>query len=72
MSNLFRSATGFSQDISSWNVNNVTNMDYMFLSATTFNQDLSSWCVSRNPSHNDFDVDATSWVLPKPVWGTCP
>jgi hypothetical protein len=51
----------------------VTNMDEMFRSATLFNQDLSSWCVSLIPSLPTlFDFFATSWVLPKPVWNTCP
>lgn len=48
-------------------------MDQMFYGATSFNQDLSGWCVSNIPSlPNGFDTGATSWVLPKPIWGTCP
>ena len=39
----------------------------------SFNQDLSSWCVSLIPSlPSNFDTGATSWVLLRPVWGTCP
>jgi hypothetical protein len=48
-------------------------MDQMFRVATSFNQDLSSWCVSLIPlSPSNFATGATAWVLPKPVWGTCP
>jgi hypothetical protein len=48
-------------------------MDTMFSDATSFNQDLSGWCVPTIPSlPTDFDTGASSWVLPRPVWGTCP
>jgi surface protein len=95
---MFKNATSFDQDISNWNVYNVTNMSYMFYSATSFNynlsswdvsgvnnmtsmfqyatsfdSDLSSWCVASIPSlPTNFDTGASSWVLSRPVWGTCP
>jgi hypothetical protein len=48
-------------------------MSYMFYGATSFNQNLSGWCVSNiTSSPNSFDYQATSWVLARPVWGTCP
>jgi len=48
-------------------------MSYMFGFATSFNQDLSSWCVTNITSPPiAFDTGATSWVLPRPIWGTCP
>jgi surface protein len=73
MFSMFRSASSFNSDISSWNVSNVTDMGLMFFSSTSFNQDLSGWCVSLIPTEPTFfDFDATSWVLPRPVWGTCP
>jgi surface protein len=66
-------STPFNQNIGNWNVSSVTTMSYMFFNAALFNQDLSSWCVTNIPSiPTDFDTGATSWVLPKPVWGTCP
>ena len=37
----------FNQDISSWDVSNVTNMAGMFWGCKTFNQDISSWDVSN-------------------------
>jgi len=51
----------------------VTDMDGMFWDASAFNQDLSGWCVSVIPSKPvDFDDGADSWILPRPVWGSCP
>jgi surface protein len=72
MSGMF-SNTPFNQNISGWDVSNVFNMGQMFQNATAFNQDLSGWCVTNIPSTpTDFATGATAWVLPKPVWGTCP
>ena len=70
---MFNGASAFNQPLNSWNVSNVTSMSYMFNSASAFNQDLSQWCVSNITEHlSTFDLDATNWTLPKPVWGTCP
>ena len=53
MERLFEHKADFNQDISSWDVSNVTNMRYMFESASSFNQDISGWDVSSvtNMSH---------------------
>ena len=53
MNALFQDATAFNQDISSWDVSNVTGMNAMFQDATAFNQDISSWDVSNVTTMDD-------------------
>jgi len=47
MDGMFRNATLFNQDLSSWNVSRVTTMLDMFNNATAFNQNLNSWNTSN-------------------------
>ena len=73
MNYMFRDADDFNGNIGSWDVTSGPDMTAMFFEAAAFNQDLSGWCVSLiTSSPTDFDHMATSWVLARPVWGTCP
>ncbi|MGI6395468.1 MAG: BspA family leucine-rich repeat surface protein [bacterium] len=73
MGRMFKDARAFNQDIGKWNVSGTSNMKNMFENAKAFNQDLSNWCVRYiHEKPEDFDTDANAWVLPRPVWGTCP
>ena len=47
MESLFENATEFNQDLSLWDVHQVTNMYKMFSNARAFDQDLSPWEVSN-------------------------
>ena len=57
----------FNQDISSWDVSNVTDMNYLFFGAETFNQPIGSWDVSnvinmdKMFSNSQFNQDIGSW-----------
>jgi surface protein len=43
---MFRNAANFNQDISSWNVSQITDMSQMFYEATLFDQNLGDWNIS--------------------------
>ena len=76
MARMFRWAKAFNQDISGWDVSSIPDiygMYYLFDGATAFNRDLSAWCVTNIKTKPEFfDNLASSWTLPRPVWGTCP
>ena len=40
---MFRSASAFNSDLSSWNVEKVEDFGYMFKSASSYNSDMSFW-----------------------------
>ncbi|RLD51709.1 MAG: hypothetical protein DRJ05_18145, partial [Bacteroidetes bacterium] len=44
---MFRSAGSFNDDVSNWDVSNVTNMSAMFRSATSFDQNIGNWNVQN-------------------------
>ena len=61
MSAMFQSASNFNQDISSWNMERVTNMRQIFNGATVFNQDLNSWDVSNATNMNYLFANTNSF-----------
>ena len=43
MSSMFQDASAFNQDLNSWNVSNVINIERMFMNATAFDGNISAW-----------------------------
>jgi surface protein len=73
MGNMFGQASSFNQNIGSWNVISVTNMNRMFQDASSFNQDISGWCVTNISSEpSNFSTNSPLSESNKPVWGSCP
>ena len=61
LTGLFIDASTFNQDISSWNVSNVTYMVLMFAGATSFNQDISDWDVGNVVNTSNMFDGATAF-----------
>ena len=58
---MFGGAANFNQDLSQWDVSNVTNMIGMFNDAVAFNQDISNWDVSNVVSMGCWDNNC--WII---------
>lgn len=59
MSNMFLFATNFNNELSRWDVSNVTTMSGMFHKASTFNNNLNAWNVSAVKDMGSMFADAT-------------
>jgi hypothetical protein len=69
---MFQYANTFNQDLSTWTVSKVTNIEEMFQDASSFHQNLSLWNVSNvqggmrdmfGDVTTRFDQDVDSWEL---------
>jgi surface protein len=59
MMRMFRDATAFNQNISSWNTSAVTDMYAMFQDATAFNQNIGTWNVANVANFTNFMTGKT-------------
>ena len=60
MSSMFENAAAFNQDISSWNVYNVTNMNDMFRANSVFNKDITGWNTFNVTNYTNMFKDAAA------------
>jgi surface protein len=68
LTELFAAATSFNDNISSWDMSNVTNTDRMFQGASSFNQNIGFWNTSNFydvsgmfDSASNFNRDIGNW-----------
>merc|ERR1719201_1656192 len=69
---MFQFASAFNQDLSNWNVGQVTRMGAMFSGASAFNQDVSNWNVGKVTNMglmfadaSAFNQDLSNWDVSK-------
>jgi len=70
MSDMFRDAINFNQDISGWVTSNVTDMSGMFANARKFNQDISGWSTSNVTNMKYMFANAKDFNQPIGRWDT--
>ena len=58
---MFRNASSFNIDLSSWNIGKVNTVQNMFYEASSFNQDLSPWSVDKVTTMGGMFYKATSY-----------
>jgi surface protein len=68
MSDMFRDATVFNQEIGNWETSNAKYMWHMFCNAKAFNQDIGSWNVARVTNMTSIFSGATSFRQNMKSW----
>ena len=68
LNGMFFNCRNFNEDISSWDVGNITNMRGMFEQADAFNKDISSWNVINVTDMGFMFYDATAFNQDLSSW----
>lgn len=61
MKKMFEDSESFNQNISGWDVSNVTDMEKMFEEASSFNVNIGNWTVSNVTDMSDMFSEASSF-----------
>ena len=56
---MLRNQTNYNEDLSSWNVSNVTDMANTFFGSTSFDQNLSYWDIANVTNFTNFSRNIT-------------
>ena len=56
---MLRNQTNYNEDLSSWNVSNVTDMANTFFGSTSFDQNLSTWDIANVTNFTNFSRNIT-------------
>jgi len=70
MEYMFRNATLFNEDITTWDMGKVKKAEDMFYQAVAFNQDIGAWNVSSVTNFNNFFNGASSFNRDLSNWNT--
>jgi len=68
MTDIFKDATSFNQDISSWDISNVKEMGSMFNGASAFNQPIGFWNVSNVTNMDSLFIGADAFNQDISLW----
>jgi surface protein len=70
MAFLFYADPSFNQDISRWDVSNVTDMSFMFYGSYCFNQNISQWVTSKVTNMHNMFFNARKFNQNISTWDT--
>jgi surface protein len=58
---MFANSKGFNQDLSKWNISNVTDMTRMFYNCKDLDKSFSKWIINQTTATNDMFTGCTKY-----------